>query len=247
MVRVWMAIAGTLSAGMFCLLMWIVFRALRQARAAGRHVAQVAEELGRTQQRLAETLRSQRQLTDHLAELSLRDALTGLYNRRHFDGEHNRLLAAEAQAERPLSVAVVDVDNFKDINDRFGHPVGDEVLRMIGQLLTERSRERDVVARFGGEEFALLMPGCSGKAAARICERLRHEIESHPWDRMRSGLRVTVSVGVADTVPGTAPAEHLREADQLLYQAKHAGKNQVCQASLAASRKRRILEQRSAS
>ncbi len=210
-----------------CLSLLRVHAALRRAGEAARRVELLAAQLARTHQELADTLLAQRRLTDYLADLSLRDALTGLHNRRHFECEHNRLFALSLALGQPLCVAVADVDDFKSINDRFGHAVGDEVLRVIGQLFDTHSRERDILARYGGEEFALLMPGTTTRSAALACDRIRRKVENYPWDRLRAGLKVTVSVGVADSRNRAAPDEQLRAADDLLYLAKRLGKNQV--------------------
>ncbi|MCX9192992.1 GGDEF domain-containing protein [Carbonactinospora thermoautotrophica] len=221
------ALLVTAMGGGLCLGLLGVHRALRRAGDAARRAELLAAQLSRIHQELADTLLAQRRLTDYLADLSLRDALTGLHNRRHFEGEHNRLFALALALGQPLCLAVADVDDFKSINDRFGHAVGDEVLRVIGQLFDTNSRERDVLARYGGEEFALLMPATTTRSAALACDRIRRKVENYPWDRLRAGLKVTVSVGVADNRNRAAPDEQFRAADDLLYLAKRLGKNQV--------------------
>jgi diguanylate cyclase (GGDEF)-like protein len=129
---------------------------------------------------------------------------------------------AQAQRhERPLSLIVLDVDHFKQVNDGFGHQAGDEVLRVVGETLLSNSRDRDVAARFGGDEFAVLLPEVPGPTAMAIAERLRASIS----EGVALG-RITVSAGVA-TLPrgGGTPQQLLAAADVALYQSKHDGRN----------------------
>ena len=151
------------------------------------------------------------------------DALTGLPNRRSVEMR----LPGLAAAPGPLCVAIADVDLFKGVNDRFGHFVGDEVLRQIAALLRDDVREQDLVARFGGEEFLIAFDGLSPAAARARCEVLRARVADYPWDLLQPGLAVTISLGVA-VVPGDGdlPAA-MTLADQRLYAAKHAGRNRV--------------------
>jgi diguanylate cyclase (GGDEF)-like protein len=176
---------------------------------------------------LEDALRSQTQLASRLAELSVRDALTGLYNRRHLDAEVVRMFEESVRYGRPLCVALLDLDSFKAVNDRFGHDCGDEVLRRVSRILVECTRGADLVARYGGEELALVMPDTSMTAALEACERIRQQVEFEPWDEVRAGLTVTVSAGLAQ-IRGHDTIWHLlREADQRLYAAKAAGRNRV--------------------
>ncbi|WP_306211128.1 tetratricopeptide repeat-containing diguanylate cyclase [Actinoplanes sp. RD1] len=152
------------------------------------------------------------------------DALTGLPNRRSVD----RRLPELAAAGHPFCVAVADVDHFKKVNDEHGHLVGDEVLRRIAAVLQENLRDTDLVARFGGEEFLIAVNAVDLPAARMQCELLRAQIAGYPWDSMQPGLAVTISVGLAEIRPGTTVAEGLAQADERLYAAKRAGRNQVC-------------------
>jgi diguanylate cyclase (GGDEF)-like protein len=128
---------------------------------------------------------------------------------------------------QPLTVAVADLDHFKIVNDRMGHRVGDEVLRSSATLMQRQCRPVDLVARIGGEEFGLILPGLDHIAAMGFCEELRGLIESHPWATVHPGLRLTMSIGIAEW-DGTCGADELvHAADTRLYSAKHAGRNRV--------------------
>ncbi|MCA2213314.1 GGDEF domain-containing protein [Jidongwangia harbinensis] len=150
------------------------------------------------------------------------DPLTGLPNRRHAE-----LRLPEMVAAGPLCVAVADVDHFKNVNDRYGHFFGDEVLRRIAAVLRDHVRETDLVARFGGEEFVIGIEAADLADAAARCEVLRAQVAAYPWDEMEPGLALTISFGLA-AVPSPAglPAAMTR-ADQRLYDAKRAGRNRV--------------------
>jgi diguanylate cyclase (GGDEF)-like protein len=151
-----------------------------------------------------------------------RDWLTGLHNRRYLAREFVR-----APGAGPFSLAILDLDHFKDINDRYGHHAGDQVLMRIAALLLGGVRGQDVVVRTGGEEFMLLMPETDAAAAAAACERLRTAIRDEPWDHIAGDLTLTASFGVAtaDDAPDlTALAE---VADKRMYAAKRAGRDRV--------------------
>ncbi|RSM58424.1 hypothetical protein DMB66_29610 [Actinoplanes sp. ATCC 53533] len=151
------------------------------------------------------------------------DALTGLPNRRFVDLRLPELAAAAG----PLCVVIADVDLFKGVNDRFGHFVGDEVLRQIAALLRDNVRDNDLVARYGGEEFLIALDGL-GLADAQIrCELLRARVAGYPWELLQPGLSVTISMGVAVVHPGGDLPAAMTLADQRLYTAKHNGRNRV--------------------
>ena len=121
---------------------------------------------------------------------------------------------------------VADLDNFKIVNDRMGHRVGDEVLRRSATIMLRHCRPVDLVARIGGEEFALILPGLDLASATVRCEALRSAVELHPWTAVHPGLRVTLSIGIAQW-DGSGGDELLHAADTRLYSAKHAGRNRV--------------------
>ncbi len=166
-------------------------------------------------------------------EQSIRDSLTASYNRRYLD---QRLvdLVAEQGRDAGLGVALVDLDWFKQVNDTFGHLVGDRVLQRVVELLQQGLPEGGFCARYGGEEFVLVLPGVDRPSAVALAEAARARVEDFAWSSLVLGLRVTVSVGlahepairVADDTP-TTPERQLREADALLYTAKQSGRNAV--------------------
>jgi diguanylate cyclase (GGDEF)-like protein len=124
-------------------------------------------------------------------------------------------------------VALCDIDDFKSVNDTYGHAVGDRVLKAVGRLLKASIREQDLVARYGGEEFIAMLPDAPAATARGICERMRVAVEEHDWTPIAPGLRVTLSFGVSSD-PNVKHHERLISvADELLYQAKAAGKNRV--------------------
>lgn len=156
------------------------------------------------------------------------DALTGLPNRRAFDEELVRRYAAWQRQGAPLALAMIDLDDFKGLNDRFGHRAGDEVLRGIGRALRGSTRDMDFLARYGGEEFALILP-CTGlKGAVIAAQRVREAIQSARFAQLGDLQAVTASLGVAAIGPEDTMASWLDRADQAMYAAKRAGRNRVC-------------------
>ena len=169
---------------------------------------------------------------ERLRQYGLVDALTGIANRRVFDHRLREEVERWFRRVESLCCLLVDVDRFKDINDRFGHPVGDRVLQEIAAVLGRELRAADVLARYGGEEFALLLPQTPLKHGIAIAERLCAHIAAHPIPTAEP-LRVTVSIGVAclsaeSELDGLAPDIWLlQQADSALYRAKHAGRNRA--------------------
>jgi diguanylate cyclase (GGDEF)-like protein len=162
-----------------------------------------------------------------LFALATRDPLTGLYRRTVFD---ERLAAESARLNRghpPHSVLLLDIDDFKAVNDRHGHPAGDTVLRAVAAAVRTHSRETDTVARYGGEELILLLPGTSAPAARLVGEKLRAAVAGLAVDVGTATVRVTVSVGAATGRGGADPLRVVADADAALYRAKRAGKNRV--------------------
>jgi diguanylate cyclase (GGDEF)-like protein len=166
-------------------------------------------------------------LNRRLADEAERDFLTGLHNRRYLARARDDLSARPAAVLGQVSLAIGDIDEFKSVNDRFGHHVGDHVLRRIGDLVVEHLRTQDVVARTGGEEFTVLMPATDAAEAAACCERLRGVVEADDWDDVAPGLRVTISFGHASAPAGQDLISLEKVADAALYDAKRAGRNRV--------------------
>ena len=167
-------------------------------------------------------------MAGQMRELSLRDALTGLHNRRHFDEQCAQFFASAQRYQRPFSLMLGDIDHFKSVNDRFSHAIGDEVLRRIGQLLRGSMRASDLVARYGGEEFVVAFPETDLQRARDACEALRQRVEAYPWHEVHPDLRVTISMGLSGGTHETSFHGLLDAADALLYRAKREGRNQVC-------------------
>jgi diguanylate cyclase (GGDEF)-like protein len=164
--------------------------------------------------------------SERFRELAERDALTGLWNRRRSDDHLAALLTAPARDRGPLSVAILDLDHFKQINDTFSHAVGDDVLRVVAGILTDLVAPVGHAARHGGEEFLLLMT-TPGDAGRQICEQIRRAVEGHDWSGVAPGLRVTTSVGMTQ-LRGTDDGQSvLARADARLYAAKFGGRNRV--------------------
>jgi diguanylate cyclase (GGDEF)-like protein len=175
-----------------------------------------------------------------LAQLAVTDGLTGLYNHRHL---HERLALEVERSQRsglPLSLLMLDVDHFKQYNDTFGHPAGDEVLRQLARVLNDTRRANDVVARYGGEEFALILVDTAKFTAAKVAERVRERVEAHDFadvaNKIMKKTGISVSIGVATFPDDGTDAEGLvRAADTALYAAKRAGRNRVVLATNAAA------------
>ena len=168
-------------------------------------------------------------LREALRQQSIRDTLTGMFNRRYLEESFSREIARAQRKPAPLAFVMLDVDHFKKFNDTFGHDAGDLVLRAIGQALAEHVRTSDVASRLGGEEFAVLLPEATVEQACAKAEELRKAIQL--LDLRQSGKPlgpVTASFGVASWPQhGKTLAEVMKAADQALYEAKGQGRNRV--------------------
>jgi|GEM_PF-643353 len=158
-----------------------------------------------------------------LQRIANEDALTGLANRRHFMAR----LQALFETLQPFSLLLLDVDHFKNVNDQFGHPIGDQVLRVVSALLRKQVRPDDVVGRVGGEEFGILLHADHEDSTRAIAERIRKVIAEHDWRSLAAGLTVTVSVGVAHRHAAASDEHLISLADQRLYHSKQSGRNRV--------------------
>jgi diguanylate cyclase (GGDEF)-like protein len=159
-----------------------------------------------------------------LAQAAVTDGLTGLKNHRAFQESLHSAAQMAERLQQPLSLIMFDIDHFKQFNDTFGHPAGDELLRQVAQVLRESARAYDVAARYGGEEFALLLPNTTLEQAVQVAERLRQQIRAIE----NPHAPVSASFGVATYRRGTPPATLVYEADAALYRAKRNGRDQVC-------------------
>jgi diguanylate cyclase len=170
-------------------------------------------------------------LIDSLVDLSSRDALTGLANRRSFELALAREIDRVARAGEPALLLALDIDHFKNVNDTYGHAAGDVVLKAVGSVLMDCVRPMDMVARVGGEEFAIVMPNCPAAFGEAVAERVRRRVEAMPVNiGLSQTLQVSVSIGgaFAPQWVRSSPALWIERADIQLYRAKAQGRNRVC-------------------
>lgn len=178
-------------------------------------------------QKMTETL-SVRSLT--LEHAAVTDSLTGMYNRRYFDDALAEYLQAFGHIDKPIGMVILDLDHFKKVNDTHGHDVGDKVLRQVAECLQVFTRYHDVLARLGGEEFAILSPNITERQLYSLSDRIRQAVSELQIPHGNVTLKVTVSAGLA-IWDGVEPGEELyRRADKQLYEAKRQGRNRVCAA-----------------
>jgi diguanylate cyclase (GGDEF)-like protein len=201
---------------------------LERARLEAEATRREADALGAKNRQLEALLEELAAAQEQLRDQADRDWLTGVRNRRYL------ARAGESPEQGHLSLAVVDLDHFKSVNDRFGHQVGDHVLVRVAELLVGHLRDEDIVVRTGGEEFAVLMPHAREAEAAACCERLRALIASEPWEAITPGLGVTASIGVVSAADCRDIRDLERLADERLYAAKRGGRDRVV-AGLAAA------------
>jgi diguanylate cyclase (GGDEF)-like protein len=163
-----------------------------------------------------------------LREMNMRDGLTGVFNRRYLDHRLGMELERFRRYARPLSLLLLDIDLFKKVNDRFGHPCGDAVLKAVAGGLTAAVRKADLVARYGGEEFCCVLPETDLTGARVVAEKVREAVAAQEIEWEGQPVPVTISVGVAEAGPETSSAAELvARADARLYEAKRAGRNRV--------------------
>ncbi len=165
---------------------------------------------------------------DELYQLATSDPLTGLYNRRQFQELMEKEILRAARHGRALALALLDIDHFKAINDRHGHPAGDGVIRAVAALLRQAARSDQLIARIGGEEFAVVYAEQSLAESAQGAERLRAAVAALPHSLGGATLTVSISIGLAAWAAGMGLSDLMRAADSQLYRAKQGGRNRVC-------------------
>lgn len=170
------------------------------------------------------------QYHETIYRLTIMDGLTGIHNKRYLVEQLDRELSRASRHERPLSLVICDIDHFKDVNDGYGHLAGDYVLKEVAQLAKSRLRPDDVIARYGGEEVAVILPETDLRGGIRIADDLRKMIEDHPFVFEDEYIDITISCGVAQLQPKWRAYDFVRAADTQLYEAKRTGRNRVCPA-----------------
>lgn len=174
--------------------------------------------------RLVEQLRQQALILERTAR---EDGLTGVYNRRFLDELLLQEFLRARRFKHPLTVVIADIDHFKSINDRFSHQAGDLVIRTVADIFRKTCRVIDIVGRYGGEEFVMLLPETTREKAFVICEKIRLAVEQYDWSAIHPDIRVTVSMGVSDDLSCANSEKMISAADTKLYEAKNAGRNRV--------------------
>lgn len=199
-------------------------RQREQIQAQNKELQALYQQLQAANTELAQLNRDLTEANRALAQAAVTDGLTGLKNHQAFQEALHTLVQMAERLQQPLSLIMLDIDHFKQFNDTFGHPAGDELLRQVAQVLRDSARVYDVAARYGGEEFALLLPNTTLEQAVQVAERLRETIGAIA----NPHRAITASLGVATYRGGAAPATLLYEADAALYRAKRDGRNRVC-------------------
>ncbi|GEM87518.1 tetratricopeptide repeat-containing diguanylate cyclase [Meiothermus granaticius] len=202
-----------------------ITRDLEKARAEAEIERLKNVELARALEALHQANLEKSALVQALEEQVIRDPLTRLYNRRHLEATLAREYAQAQHSQQPLAVAIVDVDNFKHVNDRFSHLIGDLVLQKVAEIMSQNARESDFLARYGGEEFVLVLPQSNLETARPVCEQLRLAVAAYDWSTIHPELQVTISLGLAADPHLPNHEKLLDSADARLYEAKHSGKN----------------------
>lgn len=167
-----------------------------------------------------------------LRRIASKDPLTGLYNRRSFAELLNREMAEVQRYEREIACMMIDVDNFKQVNDVLGHQAGDRVLQQVAQVIRKEVRQCDITARFGGDEFVVLLPQCSATEACNLAKRIREQSRA-AFSELTAGPKVSLSIGIADLHDSGAKTGEalISAADKALYKVKGKGKDGICMAS----------------
>lgn len=174
------------------------------------------------------TFKTYEEKIEHLQGLVITDALTELYNRRHFDESLEGEIERSTRHNHPLSLIMLDVDDFKKYNDCSGHPEGDKVLVEIGSTIKSHVRKIDTLCRYGGEEFVVILPETIKDDVVNLAERIRKGIWEKIFYSKEKKVHVSASFGIAEYIENESAKEFVKRADSRLYQAKENGKNQVC-------------------
>ena len=184
------------------------------------------------------------QLYEQMEKMATTDGLTTLFNHRTFQAKADEALAQARRYRRKCSLILTDIDHFKSVNDTYGHPTGDMVLRGVAKILKAKARDTDIVARYGGEEFAIIMPETDAAGARVIAERIREAVMAEVFQTEMGPLKVTLSLGIATTPDDGDEKQVLIDlSDQCLYHAKRHGRNQsVTVAQMKGANRVRVAE-----
>jgi diguanylate cyclase (GGDEF)-like protein len=185
------------------------------------------DEIGELMANTQGALKKLHSMIHSMHELSIRDELTGLYNRRFFVEQAEQLLSRAHRYGEPLTLIFIDMDNFKQINDHFSHLVGDQTLRQVADLMSDTARGSDLTARLGGDEFVIVFPNTPISRATHLCERLRANVEKFDWTPLLGSMVPTMSIGVAEAQKDDNVEMLIDRADANLHKAKKEGRNQV--------------------
>jgi diguanylate cyclase (GGDEF)-like protein len=182
-----------------------------------------------THVKLTKQTQALKEAQEKLKEQANRDPLTNLYNRRYFSDISEQIIALAKRTKSPLSLIMIDIDDFKKVNDTYGHNIGDEVIKLLSNEITASIRESDVVARFGGEEFAVIFPNTDGVNAFKLANKLRENIENARYIDGKESIGFTISIGLDEfnLENDATVSDSLNRADKALYNAKATGKNRV--------------------
>jgi diguanylate cyclase (GGDEF)-like protein len=216
---------------------WFILRVTRHRRETAASVVVSHEDITARKRAEVDLRRAKealeaanRELEQALAreQLAARtDHLTGVCNRRHFFDLAAHAFDVSRRYRHPLSVMLFDVDHFKQVNDSWGHQIGDEILESVARIAGHHLRDADVIGRYGGEEFIVLLPESSARQAMIVAERIREGIAAHGIDTGKGTVKVTISAGIADALSEDTLDWLIRRADQALYEAKEAGRNRA--------------------
>jgi diguanylate cyclase (GGDEF)-like protein len=195
-----------------------------------KHNRRLQDTVSQTKAELTLTAKIAGDAQESLKEQALRDSLTGLWNRRAIFTMLEREIHRAQRDRFPITLVMIDLDHFKNINDTHGHLIGDDVLRETASRLTDTMRPYDFAGRYGGEEFLIVLPSCSPQNGLQRAEHFRRAIAGMPVPTCIGPLAVTCSLGVASWDEGMPPEDLIHRADEALYRAKHQGRNCVCAA-----------------
>lgn len=193
-------------------------------------LSSIINEIYRLETQIHFILKDLKEKNTVLNEIATKDYLTNMYNHKSFYKYLKDIIKSSETKNTPFSLTILDIDNFKKVNDIYGHLVGDSILKEISSIIHNNIRKTDIAARYGGEEFAIIFPNASVETATNICERIRKSIADHTFCVQEHKVKITISGGLGSAIISPASSSQINFVgfvDQLLYEAKHLGKNQI--------------------